>query len=333
MIIGLTGANGAGKTVTADHLKAKGFRFYSLSDEIQEELRRQGRPATRENLIEMGNRLRVEFGSAVLAERVKTKLRPDQNYVIDSIRNPSEVAALRANGDFHLLRVDASPEVRYERVVNRGGDRKPVSREQFVEQERREMESGDPTRQQLRACFELADATVMNDSLPASLKRSVDETVTRWLMETRRPGWDEYFMGIARIAALRSNCMKRKVAAVIVKDRRIISTGYNGTPRGVKNCNEGGCQRCNSLADSGTSLGECLCSHAEENAIVQAAYHGIGVKDSTLYTTYSPCLICTKMIINAGIQEVVFSQEYPLGDVALGLLEEAGVKLKRLQSD
>ena len=120
---------------------------------------------------------------------------------------------------------------------------------------------------------------------------------------------------------------------MIVKDRRIISTGYNSTPRGVRNCNEGGCPRCNSLADSGTGLGECLCSHAEENAIVQAAYHGIGVKDSTLYTTYSPCLICTKMIINAGIAEVVFSREYPLGSVALGLLEEAGVKLKRLQSD
>ena len=173
----------------------------------------------------------------------------------------------------------------------------------------------------------------MNDSSPASLKRSVDEIVTRWLMQARRPGWDEYFMEIARIAALRSNCMKRKVAAVIVKDRRIISTGYNGTPRGVKNCNEGGCPRCNSFADSGTNLGECLCSHAEENAIVQAAYHGIGVKDSTLYTTFSPCLICTKMIINAGIAEVVFNREYPLGDVALGLLEEAGVKLKRLQLD
>ncbi len=333
MIIGLTGANGAGKTVTADHLKTKGFRFYSLSDEIQTELRRQGRPATRENLIEMGNRLRREFGSAVLAERVKAKLRPDQNYVIDSIRNPSEVAALRANGDFHLLHLDAPPEVRYERVVNRGGDRKPVSQEEFVEQERLELESDDPARQQLRACSELADETVMNDSSSVSLKRSVDEIVIRWLMEARRPGWDEYFMEIARIAALRSNCMKRKVASVIVKDRRIISTGYNGTPRGAKNCNEGGCPRCNSLADSGTNLGECLCSHAEENAIVQAAYHGIGVKNSTLYTTFSPCLICTKMIINAGISEVVFNREYPLGDVALGLLEEAGVMIKRQQLD
>ena len=333
MIVGLTGTNGAGKTVTADHLKAKGFRFHSLSDEIRAELERQGLSNTRENLIEMGNRLRREYGPPVLAERVKTKLRPDQNYVIDSIRNPSEVEALRLNGNFHLLHLDAPPDVRYERVVSRGGERVPASREEFVEQEQREIESDDPTRQQLRACYKLADETVINDVSLGDLNARVDKIVIRWLMEARRPGWDEYFMEIARIAALRSNCMKRKVAAVIVKDRRLISTGYNGTPRGVKNCNEGGCPRCNSFADSGTSLGECLCSHAEENAIVQASYHGISVKESSLYSTFSPCLICTKMIINAGIREVIFDEDYPLGGVALGLLKEAGIELRRLQSD
>jgi dCMP deaminase len=132
------------------------------------------------------------------------------------------------------------------------------------------------------------------------------------------------------MVALRSNCMKRKVAALIVKDRRIISTGYNGTPRGVKNCNEGGCPRCNSMAASGTALEECFCSHGEENAIVQAAYHGISLKDSTLYSTYAPCLICTKMIINAGIQEVVYNTAYPLNDSALRLLQEAGISVRQI---
>jgi dCMP deaminase len=331
MTIGLTGTNGSGKTVTATHLKAKGFLFHSLSDEIRLELERQGLAMNRENLIETGNRLRSEYGASVLAERVKAKLRPDQNYVIDSIRNPAEVRALRSNGNFHLLHLDAPPEVRFERVVDRGGERKPGSREEFVEQEQRELESDDPTRQQLQACYKLADETIVNDATVAALKAHVDKIATRWLMEAKRPDWDEYFMEIARMAALRSNCMKRKVAAVIARDRRIISTGYNGTPRGVKNCNEGGCPRCNLLADSGTNLGECLCSHAEENAIVQSAYHGISVKDSTIYSTYSPCLICTKMIINSGIREVVFSQDYPLGGVALGLLEEAGIVLRRLR--
>ena len=143
-----------------------------------------------------------------------------------------------------------------------------------------------------------------------------------------RPGWDEYFMKIAQVVALRSNCSRRHVAAVIVKDHRIISTGYNGTPRGIKNCADGGCPRCSSNAPSGTSLDECLCCHGEENAIVQAAYHGISVKDATLYTTFSPCLLCAKMIINAGIKEVVYGERYSIDTTARRILNEAGVKLR-----
>jgi len=137
-------------------------------------------------------------------------------------------------------------------------------------------------------------------------------------------------MNIAQNVSLRSNCLKRKVAAIIVKDKRIISTGYNGTPRGVKNCSDGGCPRCASFAPSGTGLHDCLCSHAEENAIVQAAYHGVSIKDSTLYCTFSPCLTCTKMILNSGINEVVYNANYPLGDVALRLIEEAGLQLRKM---
>ena len=149
----------------------------------------------------------------------------------------------------------------------------------------------------------------------------------------KRPGWDRYFMDIAQVAASRSNCSRRQVAAVLVRDKRIISTGYNGTPRGVRNCNEGGCPRCNSDAPSGSHLAECLCSHAEENAIVQAAYHGIMVKGATLYTTYSPCLLCAKMIINAGIVEVVYHQRYSIDDVSMALLAEAGVRVRSLSEE
>ncbi len=148
-----------------------------------------------------------------------------------------------------------------------------------------------------------------------------------------RPSWDQYFMDIAQVAATRSNCRRRQVAAVLVRDYRIISTGYNGTPRGVKNCDEGGCPRCNSDTPSGENLGSCLCSHAEENAIVQAAYHGIMVKDSTLYTTFSPCLLCAKMIINAGIVEVVYHQRYTIDEVSMNLLREAGVRVRCLEGN
>ena len=125
-----------------------------------------------------------------------------------------------------------------------------------------------------------------------------------------RPSWDDYFMSIATVVSTRSNCMRRQVGAIIVKDKRIISTGYNGTPRGTKNCDEGGCDRCAGKSSSGSDLGVCMCLHAEENSITQAAYHGISIKNSTIYATLLPCLICTKMIINGGIIRVVYQSNY-----------------------
>lgn len=149
----------------------------------------------------------------------------------------------------------------------------------------------------------------------------------------KRPDWDHYFMQIAQVVAIRANCSRRQVAAVIVKDHRIISTGYNGTPRGIQNCFDGGCPRCNSDTPSGHDLSSCVCSHAEENSIVQAAYHGISVKDATLYTTFSPCLLCSKMIINSGIKEVVYHQEYTIANQAFDLLREADVIVRPLDDN
>ena len=146
-----------------------------------------------------------------------------------------------------------------------------------------------------------------------------------------RPSWDQYFMNIAHVAAERSSCSRRHVAAVIVKDKRVISTGYNGTPRGVKNCDEGGCPRCNSNVASGHGLDECLCCHAEENSIVQAACHGISINGASIYTTFSPCLLCAKMIINAGIHEVIFHQRYSIDSTSSQLLNEAGVTLRPVE--
>ena len=144
-----------------------------------------------------------------------------------------------------------------------------------------------------------------------------------------RPDWDTYFMEIAQVVATRANCSRRKVAAVLVSENRIISTGYNGTPRGVKNCFEGGCARCAGTAPSGSSLEECICVHAEQNAICQAAYHGIHVAGATLYVTISPCLTCAKLLINAGIKEVVYGGDYAFTAQTEKLLAEAHVVCRR----
>jgi dCMP deaminase len=148
---------------------------------------------------------------------------------------------------------------------------------------------------------------------------------------TTRPKWDAYFMDIAHVVASRGNCLRRKVASVIVKDQQLISTGYNGTPRGVRNCCDGGCPRCASKAPSGSNLGECICCHAEENAITQAAYHGIALRGASLYTTMSPCLVCAKMIINSGIVEVIYEHEYEFNRQTIRLFAEARVRCRKLK--
>ena len=132
-------------------------------------------------------------------------------------------------------------------------------------------------------------------------------------------------MGIANVIAGRSNCLRRKVAAVIVKDRHILSTGYNGTPHGVRNCFEGGCPRCSGKAASGADLEECLCVHAEQNAICQAAFFGHAIKDATIYVTISPCLTCAKLIINSGVKEVVYGGDYAFLPRVKEIFKSAGV--------
>ena len=145
-----------------------------------------------------------------------------------------------------------------------------------------------------------------------------------------RPSWDEYFISIADDVRQRSTCLRRRVGAIVVKDKRILSTGYNGTPKGITNCSDGGCARCARVVETGTSLNECICVHAEENAIVQAASHGVAIRDATLYCTLCPCSYCAKSIINAGIVEVVFAGSYKMDEVTENLLREAKVVFRKL---
>src|SRR5215467_338751 len=329
MLIGLTGRNAAGKGEVARYLQRKSFYYYSLSDAIREEIRSRGEEPTRERLIIVGNELRQRYGSNILAERVLAKIEDDKHYVIDSIRNPAEVETFRTAKNFKLIRIEAPAEIRFQRILSRQRESDPRTLEEFVALENREAE-GDDTSQNLVKVELMADHVLSNDTTLEKLYPKIDQLLVQLLRQVQRPSWDEYFMNIAKVVASRSNCMKRKVAAIIVRDKRVVSTGYNGTPRGTRNCNEGGCPRCNAFVEGGTRLDECLCSHGEENAITQAAYHGVVLKGGTIYTTFSPCLICTKMIINAGLAEVVYNAEYPLGQTSLDLLGEAGVKVRKL---
>ena len=123
-----------------------------------------------------------------------------------------------------------------------------------------------------------------------------------------RPSWPEYFMTIAEMVAKRSTCLRRHVGAILVKDKRILATGYNGAPAGLKHCEEVGCIRQNASIPSGERHELCRGLHAEQNAIIQAAYHGISIAGSTLYCTNKPCVIFSKMLINAGIRKIIYEK-------------------------
>ncbi|RJX19029.1 MAG: cytidine deaminase [Ammonifex sp.] len=143
-----------------------------------------------------------------------------------------------------------------------------------------------------------------------------------------RPDWDVYFMTVAMVVSTRSTCLRRKVGALIVKDHRILATGYNGVPSGLQHCLDIGCLREIQGIKSGERHELCRGLHAEQNALLQAAVYGVGIAGATLYATHQPCVLCAKMIVQAGITRVVFGGPYP-DDLARAILEEAGIKLER----
>ncbi|MDY0027519.1 MAG: cytidine/deoxycytidylate deaminase family protein [Candidatus Humimicrobiaceae bacterium] len=149
-------------------------------------------------------------------------------------------------------------------------------------------------------------------------------------MTVTRPTWDEYFASITRQVATRSTCLRRKVGAIIVKEKRILTTGYNGAPRGVRNCLETGkCLREQLGIPSGERHEICRGLHAEQNAILQASYYGVQISNSVIYTTNHPCVMCAKMIINCGIKKVYYFEDYP-DPLAAELLSEAEIELVKL---
>ena len=150
-------------------------------------------------------------------------------------------------------------------------------------------------------------------------------------MDTR-PDWDHYFMEIARVVSKRSTCLRRSVGAVIVKNRQIVATGYNGTPSGLEHCAVTGCLREQLKVPSGKMHELCRGIHAEQNAVVQAAFHGVSVNGGTLYCTHQPCVICAKMIVNSGISRVVYGEGYP-DEFAMQMFEMAGVRIERYEEE
>lgn len=315
MFIGLTGYMGSGKGAVADYLVKRGLKYISLSDIVRSEAAKRNVSNTRENLQAIGNELREDNGAGVLGMRIREAIKNDPTtkyWVIDSIRNPAEVEELRKLGYFYLLGVTAKKETLIKRLLERKRETETELTEAEVRAKlEKESGKGEPlSGQQISKCLDTCDFFIINEGTFVDLEKKINHFIGL-LSGTDRPSFDETFMEIAYTWAKRATCLRRKVGAVIAKDKQQLTAGYNGAPRGMPHCAElGGCLREKLGIPSGQRHELCRGTHAEQNAITQAAKFGINIEGGTLYCNTYPCVICAKMILNAGIKKVVYDSNY-----------------------
>lgn len=347
MLIGICGSICAGKHTTAEYLvQHHGFLRLHLPSQFQlpgtnsEDAKRLLPSVTDEK----GTRGLTFPDVDALLDFVTKRWR--EHWVLTDIPDEATLELLLRRPFFLLLNIDAPISLRYRRFTERCSKRDlaPLSLVDFVTTndfqlygspssplttpKKGVVQNGATSSPGIAHILPRAHLQILNQygSVPAyySFLDTLDLTSPIRL----RPTWDAYFMTIASLASLRSNCMKRRVGCVLVHNARIISTGYNGTPRNLTNCNEGGCDRCNSARQGGVGLATCLCLHAEENALLEAGRERIR-EGAVLYCDTCPCLTCSVKIAQVGVKEVVYSQSYNMDDASRRVLKEAGVELRQ----
>ncbi|MDO8469173.1 MAG: deaminase [Candidatus Peribacter sp.] len=322
-VIGLTGYMGSGKGELVKLLQKRGFTYISLSDAVRAEATKRGLEHSREHLQQVGNQLREEHGAGVLGKKIRETVEQEgeRRWVIDGIRNPGEWEELKHLPDFEMIGVTASPDMIVERITRRNREGAPLSREEVLAKLNKERGIGEPPEgQQVQRCLDQADFLIVNEGTLQDLDAKLTH-FERLESGEDRPTFHEVFMEIAYTWAKRATCLRRRVGAVIAKDKQQLTAGYNGAPRGVPHCAEmGGCLRAKLGIPSGQRAEICRGTHAEQNAITQAAKFGICIEGGTLYCNTFPCVICAKMILNAGITTVVYDSDYddPLSKEILG---------------
>lgn len=324
MIIGVSGTLGAGKTEIARYLSFQGFKFIDFKREY--------------NLIPNVENLKLNHcESSIIADR---ELKPEilfesledlidhvtrnwrTNFVLTDITTLAELDQLSKRPFFLHISIDAPLKIRYQRHK---AHYPQLSFTEFIETSDSQAYNQEALIIKVisKASIKIINTSTIVENLYVQLSE------LNLLDQTRlRPNWDAYFMRLADLAALRSNCMKRRVGCVIARDKRVIATGYNGTPRHMTNCNEGGCPRCNNGNGSGAALSTCLCLHAEENALLESGRDRIG-DNAVLYCNTCPCLTCSVKIVQSGIKEVVYSLDYSMDDTSSKVLKAGGVILRQ----
>ncbi|KAK4217134.1 deoxycytidylate deaminase [Rhypophila decipiens] len=338
MFIGICGSICAGKSTVAQYLvDHHGFtHLYTSNDVIPQEpatngdtfsLRLAQRPPKPEHVFPNPTDL-LDFVTRRWRER----------WVVDNIPNEEVLDMYSRRPFFLLVSVDAPLTTRWRRFCSLTNYHPSSSSENddlatFATTSDTLLygTSSDPkslTTAQL-PLMSAASVRLLNTSTSLAHLYATLGTLDLLNTDRLRPSWDSYFMSLASLAAQRSNCMKRRVGCVVVRDKRVVSTGYNGTPRGLQNCGEGGCGRCNEGQGSGHGLATCLCIHAEENALLEAGRERLRDGAAVLYCDTCPCLTCSIKIVQVGISEVVYSQGYSMDGQTAAVFREAGVKLRQ----
>ena len=334
MIIGLTGTLSAGKGTIAEFLENKGFRHFSVRQFLIEEIKKRNLPINRDSMVWVANELRKTNSSSYIVEQLyEQAIKENKDCVIESIRTQGEIEALKKKEKFYLLAVDAEPKKRYDRAQERKSETDNQTFEEFLEDERREMNSTNPNEQNLSVCIQMADYKLENNGSVAELLIKV-ENILEEIKGKTRPSWDEYFMGIMHAVAKRATCDRGKSGCVIAKNKQILVTGYVGSPKGLPHCDEVGHQMKTTIHEDGTQTQHCVrTTHAEQNAICQAAKIGVSIDGATLYCKMTPCTVCAKMIINAGIKRVVCEKKYHAGKESEEMFKQAGIEIEFLNEE
>ena len=321
-LIAVVGLTGSGKSEACAILEKQNFFKIRFGDITMDVLQQKGMPVNEENERYVREDLRRQHGMAAYAvlnaAKIRSAINSGKDVVIDGLYSWEEYKTLKKEfPELRVLSVHASPTVRYQRLATR--KERPL-----IEDEARSRDFSEIENIQKAGPISMADCTIVNEGPIDELRKQVK----KFLGVHERHDWDEYFMNIAREVGTRGTCDRGRSGAIIVKNKRILTTGYVGSPAGLAHCDEVGHLMSDVYDENGKKSQHCIrATHAEQNALIQAARFGISLEGATIYCKMEPCDVCAKTIIDSGIKKVVGEKRYHASQLTRQMFQDAGIQM------